>query len=243
MNKTPTIYANSLVLEITRHCNMYCEHCIRGDAQNLDIDTKTINMVAKHIHAETITFSGGEPSLNIKAMKQYFKAAEKYDSIPDSFYVVTNGKENQEELAETLLRMYSRCSYKEMCGVDISHDRFHDNCIDFNNHILRGLSFFIEDGHKHNTNEPVPKWIINDGRAKENGWGSRPEKALETRFENIVDSVINDYIYVEELYVSANGWVVSDCDVSYNRMDTEHICHISELPHIAREYMKSHSIG
>ena len=35
------IYVESLVIEVTRRCNMRCEHCLRGDAQNLDISTAT----------------------------------------------------------------------------------------------------------------------------------------------------------------------------------------------------------
>lgn len=30
-------YVSSLIIEITRRCNMACEHCLRGNAQNLDI--------------------------------------------------------------------------------------------------------------------------------------------------------------------------------------------------------------
>lgn len=35
--------ANNVVIEITRRCNMCCAHCLRGDAENVDIQEKYIN--------------------------------------------------------------------------------------------------------------------------------------------------------------------------------------------------------
>lgn len=58
------IYVNYLAIEVTRRCNMKCEHCLRGDAQNLDISTAVLSGIAKHIHPASVIFTGGEPSLN-----------------------------------------------------------------------------------------------------------------------------------------------------------------------------------
>ena len=38
--------ANNVVIEITRRCNMCCAHCLRGDAENVDIQEKYINALA-----------------------------------------------------------------------------------------------------------------------------------------------------------------------------------------------------
>ena len=29
---------NTVIIEVTRRCNMSCPHCLRGDAQNVDMD-------------------------------------------------------------------------------------------------------------------------------------------------------------------------------------------------------------
>lgn len=42
------IYVNYLAIEVTRRCNMKCNHCLRGDAQNLDISTAVLSGIAKH---------------------------------------------------------------------------------------------------------------------------------------------------------------------------------------------------
>ena len=66
------IYVNYLAIEVTRRCNMKCNHCLRGDAQNLDISTAVLSGIAKHIHPASVIFTGGEPSLNVPAIKRCF---------------------------------------------------------------------------------------------------------------------------------------------------------------------------
>lgn len=90
------IYVNYLAIEVTRRCNMKCEHCLRGDAQNLDISTAVLSGIAKHIHPASVIFTGGEPSLNVPAIKRYFELAERYDTMPAAFYVATNGATSKE---------------------------------------------------------------------------------------------------------------------------------------------------
>lgn len=91
------IYVNYLAIEVTRRCNMKCEHCLRGDAQNLDISTAVLSGIAKHIHPASVIFTGGEPSLNVPAIKRYFELAERYDTMPAAFYVATNGATSKEQ--------------------------------------------------------------------------------------------------------------------------------------------------
>lgn len=116
------IYVESLVIEVTRRCNMRCEHCLRGDAQNLDISTATLSEIAKHIYPGSVTFTGGEPSLNVPAIKRYFELAERYGTMPNFFYVATNGaasKEQMRDLALTLLEAYSRWK-SQICARSMS---------------------------------------------------------------------------------------------------------------------------
>lgn len=35
--------ANSVFIEVTRRCNMCCAHCLRGDAESIDIQEKYID--------------------------------------------------------------------------------------------------------------------------------------------------------------------------------------------------------
>ncbi len=242
MAKEPVrIFVNELVLEITQRCNMHCQHCIRGEARNKDIAPQIITQLLKTARIYSVTFSGGEPALNVPAIRDYFNKAKKYNNYPSHFYVVTNGSVNQRQLAHTLLDAYGECEEQEMCGLVVSKDMFHDKAKQ-NAAYFAGLAFYDPNDHSHPLNESFPEWVINDGTANETGWGYRPPHPLTTRFDDIIEYVTNDAeaICIDTLYVTADGYVVSDCDASYERMDEEHICRVSDLPELARDCLDRH---
>lgn len=56
------IEVNNLILEVTRRCNMHCAHCLRGNAQSIDMPPNLIKNVLKTIDgALSVTFTGGSP--------------------------------------------------------------------------------------------------------------------------------------------------------------------------------------
>ena len=66
------MYVQDLILEVTRRCNMACEHCLRGDAQNMDMSTEVVDQILEHCdRIGAVTFSGGEPSLNIPLIRYF----------------------------------------------------------------------------------------------------------------------------------------------------------------------------
>lgn len=153
--------------------------------------------------------------------------------MPSAFYVITNGKENQEELAIELLRAFPKMDEQDMCGVAISRDVFHDKFVP-ESRILSGLSFYRES-HRHPLGEKNPQWVINEGRARTTGYGVREPEYISESVERIVDSydVTERGVYVnivDILYVGANGLVADRRDVSYDNLDRNAICHIKDLP-------------
>ena len=113
-----------MILEVTRRCNMCCEHCLRGDAQNLDMAEETVDKLLEQVGSiATVTFSGGEPSLNVPLIRYFFKKARECGVMPYSFYVVTNGKANQLDLAAVLLEVYPEMEEPEACGISLSVDQ------------------------------------------------------------------------------------------------------------------------
>ena len=218
------IYVNYLAIEVTRRCNMKCNHCLRGDAQNLDISTAVLSGIAKHIHPASVIFTGGEPSLNVPAIKRYFELAERYDTMPAAFYVATNGatsKEQMRDLALTLLESYAKMEEQDMCEVDVSVDMFHEAFRDNDNaKILSGLSFFGQ-GKQHSVKDDDLNWLLNTGRANKNGIGVRAPEVLRTDMDELVTDYSTEYnnIAFDTLYIAANGNVVDGCDSSYEDIE------------------------
>lgn len=214
-----------LILEITRKCNMACDHCLRGDAQNMDMTKEIIDEVLKHCgFIGTVVFTGGEPSLNVPLIRYFFKQAEKQGKLPGSFYVVTNGKENQYELAAELLKWYPKMEDKELCGVSLSIDPYHEPQNGYLNEMeyVRSLSFYSNEKEIPASECYPEKHIIAEGRAA--NWGENKRKLNE--------SIIFEDDRIEMLYVSANGNLIGDCDFSYDHIDqlSEYdVWHLQEL--------------
>lgn len=65
--------ACDVVIEVTRRCNMCCAHCLRGDAEAVDIQERYIDAFldsfANAGYISSLTFTGGEISLNIPAIR------------------------------------------------------------------------------------------------------------------------------------------------------------------------------
>ncbi len=218
---------------------MCCEHCVRGEAQNQDISDDVLDYVARYLQPSEVTFIGGEPSLNVPAIERYFELAEKYGHLPSAFYVVTNGKEHQEELAIALLKAYPKMDEQNMCGVSLSRDIFHDKYVPEST-ILNGLAFNRHD-HKHPLTENDPDWVINTGRAKQTGVGRRPGYTIESDLRNIVEIAYGDVFIPDYLYVGVNGLVANQCDISYEELDSNAICSIKDLPALLSDIVKEAS--
>lgn len=89
------VCVNDIAIEVTRRCNMACKHCLHGEAENLDISHKTIDNILTPLIGQSIggiTFTGGEPSLNVDAIQHTLDFCKKNNISVSSFYVVTNGK-------------------------------------------------------------------------------------------------------------------------------------------------------
>jgi sulfatase maturation enzyme AslB (radical SAM superfamily) len=192
---------------------MGCAHCLRGDSQNMDIDLNYIDQFLNGVDCiGNITFTGGEPSLNVIAIEYVLRKCQELGIGVGSFYIVTNGKENALELAIASLKWYAYCDDRdEMCGLALSKDMFHGEIDNENENILRGLSFFRND--KFTDFNRVS--IISDGRAIEIDGFKKID--VDMHNEDLSWDEEDDCIRIESMmYLSANGDIRTNCDTSYD---------------------------
>lgn len=212
--------ANNVFIEVTRRCNMCCAHCLRGDAESIDIQEKYIDAFLdnfeKGAYISSLTFTGGEISLNIPAIRYTLKAVKERGIAVGSFYMVTNGKavDKMADLAMASLEWWAYCDEKDdyMCGLCISSDNFHEAIPYESESILSGL--------KYNRNDKVTDfhlaYLLNEGRAKNldsNIYKKREPHVDKLEYEFNKTGDID--FYSGELYLNAIGDVVSGCDWSY----------------------------
>ena len=225
--------ADNVVIEITRRCNMCCAHCLRGDAENIDIQEKYIDAFLDNFQSDayigTITFTGGEISLNIPAIRYTLKAVEKRGISVGSFYMVTNGKDASKmpELALASLEWWAYCEEKDanICGLCISSDVFHEDIPRESSEILSGLAYNRND----KTIDFYNQMLIDEGRAKSLDSSRFKKRSLFTE-KLYVDYEDDSSVHLSdsELYLNAVGDIVVGCDWSYESQTKHRIGNVMD---------------
>ena len=103
-------------IELTRRCNMRCRHCLRGDAQNVDIDYKYIDALLDQTQLIGRLFlSGGEPTLMLDAIEYIADELCKRGIPLLNFELCTNGLIYSTRFIEIIKR------YKEIIDVSCAN--------------------------------------------------------------------------------------------------------------------------
>lgn len=154
---------SSVIIEVTRKCNMSCEHCLRGCSQNMDIEETTLeNFFSKVSSIGNLTITGGEPSLVPEKINAIVAIAKKHNVSIETFYMVTNGKEVTDNFMNAVLSLYLYCGDKESCNLMYSDDCFHDYILDENRSKLEAFRFTSPRNDSHISYDNV----ISEGRSK-----------------------------------------------------------------------------
>ena len=219
------IGVSNLILEVTRRCNLKCAHCLRGAAQRIDMSNEIIDTVLKQVsYISSITFTGGDPSLNIPAIDHFTDVIRDRKIPVSNFYVVTNGKKNAKSLALSLIELYDACNdMDEMSTLAMSRDAFHEE-IPIPS-IFGALKFFRDDAHVKRDHTYYN--LINEGRAKSNQMGTRN---VEVEPFECTNGYADDDLSIEQLYIAANGNVITGCDFSFKRVDAESFGNVLHTP-------------
>jgi organic radical activating enzyme len=211
------ISIGSLVLEITRRCNMRCDHCMRGEAEALDMNFEIIDKLFESgIRFNDVTFTGGEPALFPQAIQYFVDRLKDTRREIDRFYVKTNGKHESMRMATALLELYGMSDSPEMCALDVSRDQFHEGYD--NPELYAGLRFYHEsDSMYADEGNYKTSQILSEGLAYDNGFGKGEQRNSEFVFEEYDEETIN----IAMMQVAANGNICGQCDISFDREDED----------------------
>lgn len=126
-----------LSFEITRRCNMNCDFCSRGKAQNIDITPAIIDKAldeVKNCYINSLRLNGGEPFLNADMIKYLVDSIIEKHIMIGRVCVFTNGTIKNEKIKDSLCRLhsylleietmhnyYSKLLYDELNLIDITN--------------------------------------------------------------------------------------------------------------------------
>lgn len=239
----------TLVVEVTRRCNMHCEHCLRGDFEDccMDADFNMIPEIFEGIERiGTIVFTGGEPSLNHRFITACVDYIEKNSIFVDGVFIATNGMIYCQELVDAVRRLWllhtNNCFLAEkvhyssnessdycnrydsvsvnrvrnivdeeryMFSIAVSMDRFHES-IPMENYLKYLTCGFYSDSKVSNMTDSQ---IIPRGRGMDVADGRNNRDISEMYFDDDGNP--------EEVYVSCDGKVFGECDLSFEMMNDE----------------------
>lgn len=223
---------DSMVIEVTRRCNMACDHCLRGEAQKKDIPDSIIDTFFEKVgggYISNLTISGGEPSLVPHKIDTIIEAAKRHGVTFGSFYIATNGKIVPDAFLMAVMRLYLYCDDKESCMLAYSDDPHHEWIEDENREKLEIFKFTQARGE---SGRDYGGYEILEGRAAENGIGIREEKGINPAYFDM-DSYIYDESITSEMtvYLNCKGNIICGCDWSYKSQDRKanKVCHVSDF--------------
>lgn len=210
-----------LSIEVTRECNMNCDHCLRGEQQVMNLSTNYISDLLDQLsYISDVTFTGGEPSLVPGIIKCFLEMAKERNIEIGSFYIATNGTNADSSFINTCLDLFAYCKDKELCYLQYSNDIYHDTpyYIVENIEKLKGLKFF---SFKYKNERLSFNGMLDQGRAVENCYISNEVK--EYPIKSIED--FND----SSIYLNCLGQIINGCDWSYINQEKHVICNVKDL--------------
>ena len=192
-----------LALEITRKCNLNCKHCLRGPSENKDMSYETLYETLKNIDEITyVCFTGGEPTLNLDAIKNFIEICREFPIRVDNFHITTNGKKYSQELVDLCEEMYFNFCYDGDSFLCVSRNKYQNEDLGETPNGYMDLSYYSDSQYKLGDRD----WdILKMGNAETFGVREIPQEKLDTDGETIYG----------EMYVNVNGYIISGCDWSY----------------------------
>lgn len=198
---------DSIVIEVTRRCNMSCPHCMRGNMQSIDIDLYILDKFLSNFKdccVRRIIFTGGEPSLSPKVLEETIKIVEKYSIIIKSFIMITNGKNFSDKVIGIMNSV-------DNFGAFLSQDKWHDKLTDYDYSQLSKLK-----------NIASKQFDVQDSDLLKMG---RSKVGKEKNYEGLIFARYHDsLVLTSELVCTCYGDILDCCDYSFDDIDT--LCNI-----------------
>jgi len=222
----------NLIVEVTRKCNIYCDHCLRGEPMNVNMKKEYIDSLLNQVDSiGSVCFSGGEPTLNLSIMEYFLDQCKDRRIDIGSFYIVTNGKNVAVNFVSFLLKLYSYCDDKESCSVQVSNDYYHKIECTYDISMLEGLKFFSKKYGKDGYDYDNDTFLKTEGRRE--GKKNKPIVIDEKRI------TVNEFEDEVEVYLNCKGEIINGCDWSYTNQKLHKLCDVGELSNYYQELIDS----
>lgn len=216
------LWLNQLVFEVTRRCNMFCDHCLRDEAENIDMAKEIIDKTLANVRGiKNLTFTGGEPTLAVELIRYIYEVCVRNNITVNHVWCATNGKEMSLDFLDVMTKFieYTTEYYDgdEYYGVALSTDQFHEMLDEENYDFYRNYEYY--DDCKDNLSKGKKlNYTIPEGRADINYLPTNDYNHILTdcSFDGSISEELNE-VDIEDgmIYVNALGEILLNCDYSF----------------------------
>ncbi len=114
-------------IEIGRACNLACEHCCKGESQNVRMSDEVMDALLDNVFfIDEITITGGEPLLYIERMRTLLNKCKARNIKVNYFNVISNCTIRSEEMVSLLNDWIDYCTFGDKNELTISTDKYHE---------------------------------------------------------------------------------------------------------------------
>lgn len=224
----------NLHLCITRNCTLYCEHCLRGEKEIVNMSTETLEHLFENVNqVNFLLLTGGEPFIAINQLEKLVELIKENKILIGETRIITNGT----IMSDRLLKVLKALSEITKLNIKVSVDIFHYlelerlNLLELRNKNLAILKEYFGATEYSDENQKVQERLINfrqvfqrivsSGRAKELSkkrlneinklvpvkYVKNSDYDIPTNFGKPVE-LLNDAIY-GTLIIDVNGNIVN----------------------------------
>lgn len=194
----------NMTIEVTRRCNMHCNHCMRGDAQNKDFNSSVLLSLPKEYdEIKTLCFTGGEPFLVPRIIQECLEIFRLKKIKIQNIIIVTNESVYDNNIRE----MVNECVLNSfnVCNIYISNDD------------IKTTTKQLIDNHRAELLERR-KIVIAMGKAIEN-------HVFNCDREQWKDNCLKSgYVFV-----TVDGMITTVMDASFELEDANIVCSLDQL--------------
>jgi len=122
------MHINTLSLECTRRCNLQCAHCLRGNAQRMDMSRQVLFEALKDIeYINCLNITGGEPTMRPEFFEDLMYCLRSLRIEVSHFDITTNAFSTRyrQQVIEHLNDLYDWCDETECCSLSVCGDQYH----------------------------------------------------------------------------------------------------------------------
>lgn len=238
---------HDLAIETTRRCNMHCAHCMRGESQNVDLTPDIIDVFFDNNEFERIDhicFSGGEPTLNPSIIIYTIDKIIRENINVCEIAMVTNGQVFVPELVEAFNRFNEYRNRRLMESIIGKSGHVSDlakKIMDTNMDNHARITFSVDRFHEKISSEVEKKYMEHGKGLKITKFAVKEEDIYKTGFSAIGKSFeyklpslkytkeSDAYFVLNNIYLTAKGYLTSEGNGQYIDMDTINIGHVSEI--------------